>query len=144
MRQRGFAPLGNDMILKIFAAAAAIAASTVATGAAAQSVTPEQVLQLPVGTKYGIPGRSDLRVIRTAKGFDYISGDLSVECNNVTKSGGRGNANINCTTASTKEEVRLEWIDMDNMIFELWENMAAKTGQKQHKPAQFKTIFKRM
>lgn len=121
------------MNIKILAAAAAISTCATAASAAPQLVTPEQVLKLPVGTTYH-DKEGAIAVVRTAKGFN-IRGPLfeTIECNNVTKSGGHGNATVNCT-AKNKAEFRFEWIDINYMKIEIWENMAAKAGAKKYKP----------
>lgn len=132
------------MNIKILAAAAAIATCATAVSAAPQLVTPEQVLKLPVGTTYSYTAGSVPKVVRTPKGFNTTLADGEIiECNNVTKSGGHGNATVNCTSRR-KMEIRFEWIDINSMKFEGWENMAAKAGQKQNKPAFVTTTFKRM
>jgi len=128
------------MDVKVFGIAVAIVVSTLASGAAAQSVTPEQVSKLPVGTKYVGPGRGTPTLKRTTTGFVYSEAGGSITCNNITKAGGHGNATINCTAAN-KVEFRFEWIDMNSVKAESWKDMAAKAGQKQNKPAQFKATL---
>jgi hypothetical protein len=131
------------MNLKIIGIAAAIAASVTATTASAQTVTPEQVLKLPVGTKYVLPSPShNNQIARTAKGFTYSQTGVAFECNNVTRAGGRGNATINCTSP-TKMEFRFEWLDINRVKIEIWANMAAKAGQTQHKAPQLSGILVR-
>ena len=130
------------MKMNMFAVAAAIAASTVATGASAQTVTPESVLKLPVGASFVNAQHPRTSIVRTAQGFNFVEGATTVVCNNVTKAGGRGNATVNCT-APNKNEIRFEWIDANSMKVEAWENMAAKAGQTQNKPPRISAIFKR-
>lgn len=127
------------MNIKALGVIAAIAVSSTASAAMAQAapkqevVTPEQVLKIPVGTKY-VAGASSLT--RTAQGFNFSEKDAKAVCNNVTKAGGRGNATINCTTNS-KLELRFEWININNIKAQGWDSMAAKAGQTQNKPPKY-------
>lgn len=131
------------MSIKTLSVIAAVAASFTATAASAQAVTPQQVLALPVGTKYVGPATYDVALVRTAQGFNVVEkGKVVLVCNNVTKAGGRGNATINCATAKGVQG-RFEWIDMKSVKTEMWTSMAAKAGQTQNKPADIKIILTR-
>ena len=122
---------------------AAIATSVMATAASAQTVViPQDVLKLPVGTLYALPNTNVYGLTRTPQGFTYKNNTYVIPCNNVTKSGGHGNATLNCKSQEGFE-LRFEWIDMKQIKFEAWQSMASKAGQKQNKPGEAKQILTR-
>lgn len=121
---------------------ATIAASVIATAASAQTVTPQDVLNLPVGTKYVTPAGKAGQFTRTANGFKYAENTKSLDCNNVTKAGGKGNATINCKHSSG-EEYRFEWADINKVKMDTWDNLAAKTGNSGYKPPKFSVVLTR-
>lgn len=129
------------MKAKTFCIFAAIGMASASTSALAEVVTPEQVLALPVGTKYKISNHSDF-LVRTQAGFDFYSAEehVPVACNNVGKAGGRGNATINCTR-DDKFELRFEWIDMQSLKAQGWKNLAAKSGQTQHNKPELEGVM---
>lgn len=126
-------------------------------GVFAATVSPEQVKALPIGTAFvGIPAGefvkgtsipqnkgSEVELLRTADGYTYVHADggrggaeaLKVACNDITRSGGKGNANINCELPGGKQ-IRFEWLDLDKVKYEYWFSMKDKAGQTQNKPGQ--------
>lgn len=128
----------------------------------ASTVTPEQVTALPIGAAFvGVPSgqfvsgtsipqgtESEVELVRTADGYTYIHADggrggaeaQKVACNNISKSGGKGNATINCELAGGKQ-VRFEWLAVDKVKFEYWFSMKDKAGKTQHRPAQASTTL---
>ena len=123
----------------------------------AATVSPDDVKALPIGTSFvGIPSGefvkgtpipqnkgSEVELLRTADGFTYIHANegrggseaQKVVCNNITRSGGKGNANINCELPGGKQ-IRFEWLDLDKVKYEYWFSMKDKAGQTQNKPGQ--------
>lgn len=113
--------------------------SLIATVASAQTVTPEEVMNLPIGTKYT---NGAAKVVRDGDGFTFHSTRGVGKCSNVGKAGGNGNAAINCVD-DQKHEFRFEWIDINKGKAQYWWDMTKKAGQKENQPPQEEAILTR-